>query len=99
MHIKETNWGEVFTVHCVYWVDGVRHYYVILDSDANGFTALRDNCKIIDPSVPPNFVLIRNENGTDFLLNRALLEDNLLDRLIDHDPRAMEEYRATFAKT
>lgn len=48
-------------------------------------------CDVIDPSVD-GFILTKSESGSDMLIHWATAKNALLDRMIDHDPEAMEEF-------
>ncbi|CVI62453.1 MULTISPECIES: hypothetical protein [Agrobacterium] len=99
MIIKETDrflkTEEEHEVYVIYWVDGVRHYYII-PKGFDGFSARRDrdNISVVDNRISKGFRLIRSSSGNDMLLHEALLEGDLLDRLLEpQDPEAVQEFK------
>lgn len=94
MKVVEKNKGRILDVHGVYWVGGIRYYYVIPYEGYEGLTALGEHeCDIIDESFDPHFRLVKNSAGVDMLLHEALIRDALLDSLLEHYPSAMPEFR------
>ena len=49
-------------------------------------------CEITDCSLD-GFKLIKGASQGDMLVLGTVMEDNLLDRMIEHDPTAMAKYR------
>ncbi len=49
-------------------------------------------CVVIDGALD-GFVLTKSESGSDLIIDRVVLDENLLDRLIDHDADAMSVLR------
>lgn len=80
-------------VFCIYWVQGIRHFYHFPGEPNYGFTVSDEkDCKIIDPIIGSNFILHRNSNGNELLLHKELIRRNLLDDLIDGDCEAINEF-------
>ena len=81
-------------VYAVYWVDDKRYYYVIPYEGYEGFSARAEGeCEVVDPILGRYFRLVKDSQGFDMLIHDALARDNLLDDLLEHDPRAMGELR------
>lgn len=94
MSIKIQELGRNFSVevYAIYWVNGVRYQLIVPYSDYIGLITVNESkCEVTDPSVD-GFILTKSGNGGDMLVHWAAEKDALLDRMIDHDPEAMEEF-------
>lgn len=94
MIVQEKDSSESVAVHAIYWIDGKRYYLVIPYQGFEGLDVLsKDDCIVLDQRIGNEFVLYEN-NGVDILVNKALLENDLLSRAIDFEPGAIDEYLA-----
>lgn len=90
--MEKDGFERVVEVYAIYWFDEVRHHLVIPYKEFGGLMVVtEENCDVIDPSID-GFVLIKSGSGRDMFIHWATEKDALLDRMIDHDPEAMEEF-------
>lgn len=97
MKIRELSRDNEVTVLAVYWAEyqGKREkLFLIIPYDGyEGVTAVSESeCEVTDSSLD-GFRLIKGASQGDMLVLGAVLEDDLLDRMIEHDPVAMARYR------
>ena len=92
MRIKEKSMEHSVEVYALYWAqyNGVfqRFHLVIPEDDYPGFLAVpEEECEVVDPSLT-NFVLIKNPRGGDALVHPVLQDQELLNKVSDHDEEA-----------
>ncbi|MDR6633752.1 hypothetical protein J2X72_002552 [Phyllobacterium sp. 1468] len=100
MMLREFDQEQPLEVYAFYWANnpalkrhGQRMHLVVLYQGHDGLGVVaEDECEIVDPSVD-GFVLRRSGSGGDIFVHWAADKDDLLDRLIDHDPGAMAEFQ------
>lgn len=100
MKIRQKTRDTAVEVYAVYWVNnpsvsghGHRMYLVIPYAGYTGLLAVHDDdCDIIDPSID-GFILMKDDYGGDMLVHWAIAKDHLINDLIEHDPRAIDELR------
>lgn len=83
-------------VYGLYWSehDGVRQRFhlVVPKEGYPGLTiVLESECEVIDPSFS-KWVLIKDPNSQDVLIHAALQQNGLLERMIEHEPGAADEF-------
>ena len=97
MKVRELSRDNEAVVVAVYWAgyQGIRqmHFLVIPYEGYEGLiSVLESECVITDSSLD-GFRLVKGASQEDILVLGSVLEDDLLDRMIDHDPMAMTKYR------
>ena len=98
MRVREDETGDELEVYGIYWVYGVKYFYVIFNNGYCGLGPLKqEKCDIIDRSID-NFILVEAGDSTDILLHKAAFEDGLLDDLIEHMPDAVAEFKRRLAE-
>ena len=92
MKIKELTRNYAVEVYAIYWLDNVRYHLIIPYMGYGGLITVNESkCEVLDPSVD-GFILTKSGSGSDMFIHWATEKDALLDRMIDHDPQAMEEF-------
>ncbi|GLS13039.1 hypothetical protein [Hydrogenophaga electricum] len=94
MKICELNKNYNARVYAIYWSDYqglMQKFFLIIPYEGyEGLSAVWEGeCTVVDESLD-GFILTKGENGCDLIVDRIVLDDNLLDRLIDHDVDAMK---------
>lgn len=96
MKIRPTNSDFAVDVYGIYWAEyqgsAQRFHLVIPEKGYPGFIAVPESeCELVDSRVL-EFELIKDAKGKDALVHPILCREGLLDRIIDHDPGAVEEF-------
>lgn len=91
MYIKLHDSDDSREVIGIYWINGKRYYWVIPHEGYQGFLAAsEDNCIIIDSFLSSDMIIYKGDDGRDTILHWAA--EDLLEDLVDHDPKAMAEF-------
>ena len=103
MKIRELTRKHEVNVLAVYWAEysgKMEKLFLMIPYEGyEGVTAVSESeCEITDSSLD-GFKLVRGASQGDMLVLGAVLEDNLLDRMIDHDPAAMAEFHIKQERT
>lgn len=89
MKIKEID-GETINVFGVYWHKD-ETLFLGFPQNYNGLLAYgADEVEIIDPVI--DFRTVYFKNRMHGIFHWALIEENLLDDVIDHDPKAFNRF-------
>ncbi|MES9962701.1 MAG: hypothetical protein ABW116_04125 [Candidatus Sedimenticola sp. 20ELBAFRAG] len=104
MRIKENNRDVDVEVYGIYWAEYQgklqRFHFVIPYQGYEGLNAVPEvECEVTDAAISSQFRIVKNSRGNDLIIHETLLEDNLLDELIEHDPEAMKEFQRRLSKT
>ena len=96
MKIRVLSRDNEVDVLAVYWAEyqGKREMHFLIvpyDGYEGVIVALESECEITDASLD-GFILKKVASGRDILVLGIVLEDDLLDRMIEHDPVAMAIY-------
>lgn len=88
--------GVLLEVYAVYWAEHEgsrqRMHMVIPHSGYPGLIAVSESeCEMVDPTVT-DFTVVKDTKGDDALTHKALQERDLLERMIEHEPGASEEF-------
>lgn len=76
-----------------------RFHFVIPYDGYEGLNAVPETeCEVTDSSISNYFRIVKNSIGNDLLIHEVLLEGNLLDSLIEHDPEAMKLFLNRLSK-
>lgn len=97
MKVRELSNDNEIAVLAVYWAEYLgkkeKLFLVIPYDGYEGVTAVSESeCEITDFSLD-GFRLTTGASHGDMLVLGTVLEDDLLDRMIEHDPVAMAKYR------
>lgn len=98
MKIIEKGREKPVEVYAIYWVNNPalkmhgRRIHLIIPYEGFGglMTVNEDDCEVFDARID-GFVLKKDDYGGDILLHWAVEKDNLINALIEHDPRAIDE--------
>lgn len=101
MKIRELTRETEVVVVAVYWAQyqgaRQRHFLVVPYDGYEGLIAVAESeCEITDSSLD-GFRLVKGASQQDMLVLSSVLESDLLDRMIEHDPTAMVQYREMMA--
>ncbi|WFF41184.1 hypothetical protein EVC62_06530 [Salinicola endophyticus] len=96
MRIIQSDSGFSVEVYGIYWAEYQgrlqRFHLVIPEEGYLGFISVPESdCELVDSEFS-NFLLIKDSRGKDALVHTVLRKEGLLDRIIDHDPDAVEEF-------
>lgn len=98
MKIREFGRESEVAVVAMYWEKGLRknrRIYMVVPYD--GYEGLitvgEDDCELTDPSID-GFRLAKSASNEDIIVLAIILDNDLLDRMIDHEPAAMAEFYA-----
>lgn len=97
MKIRVLSSDNEVDVLAVYWAEyqGKREMHFLIvpyDGYEGVIVALESECEITDSSLD-GFSLTKGASEGDMLVLGIVLDNNLLDRMIEHDPVAMAMYR------
>ncbi|KZL18582.1 hypothetical protein PsAD2_02589 [Pseudovibrio axinellae] len=103
MRIKEAGRAVDVEVYGIYWAEYQgklqRMHFVVPYEGYEGFVAVPEvECVVTQPQLNSNFQVIKNSEGQDLILHEALIEGDLLDELIEHEPRAMQTFKKRLTK-
>ncbi|MDI2111770.1 hypothetical protein [Commensalibacter nepenthis] len=89
MKIMEDD-GEVIDIVAIYWC-AEKTLFLGIPKDFGGLTAINSNkVKIIDPKI--NYRAVYFKNRMHGIYHWALIEEDLLDEVIDHDPKSFNRF-------
>lgn len=102
MQILENGRTAPVEVYGIYWVEregrSHRMSLVVLEVGYPGLvTIAEEECTLVENAIE-GFSIVKNDVGRDMVLHSVLSDLDLLERLIDHQPGAMEEFRRKLAE-
>jgi hypothetical protein len=81
-----------FEVYAVLSIDRQFQFYVFPHNYC-GLTAFsEDEVDVVDPTIGHNFQFVRMPTGHSGFVHLELLKNALFDRLVDHDPEAVNQF-------
>ena len=88
MRIREKRYGHNFEVFAIYWAQEQK-YYLAFPRRSTGLSAFLDSeVEVTDASLDADFIPCTFANGMRGFAHRHLMQDDLLDNLLEHDPDA-----------
>ena len=92
MRIREKRYGHIFEVFVVYWVRE-QTYYLAFPRRSTGLSAFLDSeVEVVDPNIGADFISWTFLNGIQGIAHRHLIQHDLLDSLVEHDPEAYSKF-------
>jgi hypothetical protein len=98
MKIKELTSGQCFTVYGVYWHDNKTYFYCFPKNSVGISSFSEDEIQIIDRTIDSDFEYVRTDERTSGFFHGHLLEGQLMDRLLEHDPVAYTKFVSLIGK-
>lgn len=94
--------GALLEVYAIYWAEheGTRQrmHMVIPHTGYPGLIAVaQSECELMNPSVT-DFMIVKDTKGDDAFTHKALQGRGLLERMIEHEPGAAEEFFKAISK-
>lgn len=101
MNIRELSRDNEVSVLAMYWAEyqgRMQKLFLVIPYDGyEGVTAVSESeCEITNSSLD-GFKLVKGASQKDMLVREIVLEDNLLDQMIEHNPVAMAKFREKVA--
>lgn len=96
MRIRQNHSKIDVEVYGLYWAEyqgKLQRFHMVIPEDGYpGFISVPEcECELVDPGVI-NFMIVKDARGQDALIHPVLGQEGLLDRIIDHDSDAVEEF-------
>ncbi len=98
MKVREKTSNQIFTVYGIYWCGGKTFFYCFPRNTFGLSSYGEDEVDVLDSAIETDFVYLRTNEQTFGVFNRHLLEGQLLDLLLEHDPEAYKQFSCVIGK-
>lgn len=98
MKIKEFTSGQTFTVYGIYWHDNKTYFYCFPKNSFGISSFSEAEVQITDRTIERDFEYIRTDEHISGFFHKHLLREQLMDRLLEHDPVAYNKFVSLIGK-
>lgn len=92
-------YGRIADVYVIYWVDGRVHYMAATEFDDDLDIYNDEDSEITDPYLSNRFLVTSIGSKPPMIIHEALLQDNLLERVIEGGPDEFKRFKERLLNT